>query len=83
MPATRFRAGDVGRQVVDEDAFGRSATGQPAAVIEEAGFGLAYADFVRQDQVVEVDEGIGELESRSPEITARAKLVRQQNPPSN
>jgi hypothetical protein len=46
LPAASAGAGDVGGQVVDEQAFRGRASGQTAAMLEETGIGLTDADLV-------------------------------------
>src|SRR5437868_7825946 len=43
VPAARPRARDVGRQIVNEQALLRGATGKPLTVFEEVWIGLARA----------------------------------------
>src|SRR5439155_13377733 len=66
VPAKGVSAADVSRHVVNKQAFGRLSLGQLLAVLEKSRVGLANANFIGQDQSIEMGQRIGELLLEAP-----------------
>ena len=70
---------DIGGQVIDKEAFVGLAAGELLGVLEEAALRLADADFVREDERVEVGQGVGELAAKLPGVQVAGVAAEQQS----
>src|SRR5688572_12715516 len=64
VPATCPGAGDVGRQVINEQTPFRRRRDVSLTMRKETAVGLAHADLVRQEQTIKVGERLGELAAK-------------------
>src|ERR1043166_3398756 len=68
VPPTGAGAGDIGRQVVNEQALVRRAVGTPLTMLKKRRRGLAGADSVRKDEGIKAAQGLGKLPAEVPGV---------------